>query len=862
VTKQITIPSQKNRSDITSRTVDVGFRSPCLLPNNQSDILGYLDICRIEATSRLEKTKRAALGQFLTPGSVARFMASMFSKNSFEDIHILDPGAGIGTLFSALVETLSTKRSVPRSITVTAYEIEPVFVEYLKDTMHICESTCSQREIKFEGVVINEDFIESAVSMTRQDLFSGQGERYTHAILNPPYHKLGANSRTRKLLRSSNIETSNVYTAFMALNAILLAYGGEMVSITPRSFCNGVYFKPFRKKLLENVYIERLHLFESRSEAFSDDDVLQENIIMKARKHDKRPGKVVISSSFGVEDDVNQVSVDVSEVVSPNDDDLIIHVPVNVLENRIVQLAKRFTEPLDALGLQVSTGPVVDFRAKKYIVSSHNSEALPLIYPHHFENGYVNWPATQNKKPDGILRSAQEKGILLKSQCYVLVKRFSSKEEKRRLVAAIYNPEETTAEYVGFENHLNYFHSNRNGFDISLARGLAAFLNSTMADSAFRQFSGHTQVNASDLRRMKYPTRSKLEVLGNRIGESFPIQEELDQIVQEVLLEMSGEELQNGPVAAKEKIQEALAILKAIGLPRAQQNERSALTLLALLDLKPSDKWKDAANPLRGITPMMDFFAEYYGKTYKPNTRETVRRQTVHQFLAAGIIVENPDEPERPINSPKVVYQIENGALELMRTYKTPEWKSSLQTYLTTTQTLKQRYAQERKMKLIPVKIEGQHDIYLSPGGQNVLVKEIIEEFCPRFIPGGQLVYLGDTDEKFTSFDEALLRRLGVEIDTHGKMPDLVVYYERRNWLVLIEAVTSHGPVNPKRKEELQELFGSSTAGLVYVTAFLTRKAMVQYLSEISWETEVWVAEAPSHLIHFNGERFLGPYPS
>ena len=862
MTKQITISDETTQSDTASGTGEFRFNSPSLFPNNQSDILGYLDICRIEATSRLEKTKRAALGQFLTPAAVARFMASMFSKNGSQDIHILDPGAGIGTLFSALIETICVKRSAPRSITITAYEIEPVFLAYLQDTMRICESICNRRGIKFEGVIRNEDFIESAVSMTRQDLFSGQSERYTHAILNPPYHKLGANSHTRKLLSSSDIETSNVYTAFLALTSMLLAYGGEMVSITPRSFCNGVYFKPFRKKLLENVHIERLHLFESRSEAFSDDDVLQENIITKTRKHDKRPDKVIISSSSGAEDDVNQVSVDASEVVSPDDEDLIIHVPVNMLENRIVSLAKRFTTSLESLGLQVSTGPVVDFRAKEYIVSSRNTDSVPLIYPYHFENGYVSWPSARNKKPDSILRSAQEKGILLKSQCYVLVKRFSSKEEKRRLVAAIYNPEQVTTDYVGFENHINYFHSSRNGLEINLARGLAAFLNSTMADSVFRQFSGHTQVNASDLRRMKYPTQSELVILGNRIGEIFSTQEELDQIVQEVLLEMGEEELQNGPVAAKEKIQEALAILKLIGLPRAQQNERSALTLLSLLDLKPSDNWKDAANPLRGITPMMDFFAEHYGKTYKPNTRETVRRQTVHQFLAAGIIVENPDEPDRPINSPKVVYQFEDGALELIRTYKTPEWKRSLQTYLTTTQTLKQRYAQERKMKLIPVKINGKHDIYLSPGGQNVLVKEIIEEFCPRFIPGGQLVYVGDTDEKFTLFDEALLHRLGVEIDMHGKMPDLVVYYEKRNWLVLIEAVTSHGPVNPKRKEELKELFGSSTAGLVYVTAFLTRKAMVQYLSEISWETEVWVAEAPSHLIHFNGERFLGPYPS
>ena len=860
VTEQIAISYEKSRCDITSGIGELNFKSISLLPKDQPDILGHLDICRIEATSRLEKTKRAALGQFLTPASVARFMASMFRKNGFEDIHILDPGAGIGTLFAALIETLCTKRSVPRSVTITAYEIEPIFIDYLEDTMHSCETICSQRGIKFEGIVRREDFIESAVSMTRHDLFSGKGERYTHAILNPPYHKLGANSHTRTLLRSSDIETSNVYTAFLALASMLLTNGGEMVSITPRSFCNGVYFKPFRKKLLESVNIERLHLFESRGEAFSDDDVLQENIIMKTRKHNKRPSKVLISSSFGMEDDLYQVSVDESEVVSLNDDDLIISVPVNILENRIVQLAKRFTESLDSLGLQVSTGPVVDFRASKYVVSSNNSEALPLIYPYHFKNGYVSWPAIRNKKADGILRSAQEKGILLKSQCYVLVKRFSSKEEKKRLVAAIYNPEQLTANYVGFENHLNYFHSNHNGLKLNLARGLTAFLNSTVADSTFRQFSGHTQVNASDLRRMKYPTLSELVILGDRIGESFPMQEELDQIVQEVLLKMDGKELQNDPVIAKEKVTEALVILKLIGLPRAQQNERSALTLLALLDLKPSDKWKDAANIPRGITPMMDFFAEYYGKTYKPNTRETVRRQTVHQFLAAGIIVENPDKLDRPINSPKVVYQIRDSVLELIQTYKSPEWNSNLQTYLTTTQTLKQRYTQERKMKLIPVKISEEHNIYLSPGGQNVLVKEIIEEFCPRFIPGGNLVYVGDTDDKFTLFDEALLRHLGIKVDIHGKMPDLAVYYEKRNWLILIEAVTSHGPVDPKRKEELRELFGNGTAGLVYVTAFLTRKVMVRYLSEISWETEVWVSEAPSHLIHFNGERFLGPY--
>ena len=261
-----------------------------------------------------------------------------------------------------------------------------------------------------------------------------------------------------------------------------------------------------------------------------------------------------------------------------------------------------------------------------------------------------------------------------------------------------------------------------------------------------------------------------------------------------------------------------------------------------------------------GITPMMDFFREHYGKDYKPNTRETVRRQTVHQFLDAALIVLNPDNPERPTNSPDNVYQIEAGALKLLRTFGTSEWERAIHTYLASVDTLKKKYAQEREMKRIPLTFPNGKKITLSPGGQNILVERIIGEFCPRFTPGGDPVYVGDTDNKFAHFDRALLKKLGVEIEEHGKMPDLVIYYGGRGWLVLIEAVTSHGPVNPKRHRELTTLFKGAKPGLIFVTAFFDRKAMVKYLGDISWETEVWVADAPGHLIHFNGERFLGPY--
>lgn len=310
----------------------------------------------------------------------------------------------------------------------------------------------------------------------------------------------------------------------------------------------------------------------------------------------------------------------------------------------------------------------------------------------------------------------------------------------------------------------------------------------------------------------------------------------------------------------EEKINEALEILSDLDFPIQQQNERSALTLLALLGLKPQDKWEDARDPLMGITPMMDFFQEHYGKRYAPNTRETVRRQTVHQFMQAALIVPNPDKPSRPTNSPKAVYQIEPSALILIRGFGKLGWKRQLQKYLQTVKTLNRLYAREREMRRLPVKLVTGQKIKLSPGGHNALVKQIIEDFCPLFTPGALVIYVGDAQAKWAFFDSNALTELGVAVEEHGKMPDVVVHHSEKNWLVLIEAVTSHGPVNPKRRQELKELFSGSTAGLVFVTAFMDRRAMLKYLNDISWETEVWISESPTHLIHFNGERFLGPY--
>jgi len=307
-------------------------------------------------------------------------------------------------------------------------------------------------------------------------------------------------------------------------------------------------------------------------------------------------------------------------------------------------------------------------------------------------------------------------------------------------------------------------------------------------------------------------------------------------------------------------IKEALQIIVSLGLPRAQHNERSALSLLALLNLTPGKSWTDAESPLMGITPIMDWVREHYKKEYAPNTRETFRRQTMHQFCDAGIALYNPDQPDRPVNSPKAVYQIEPSALALLRTFDTQDWHDNLADYLAKRESLVERYANEREQNRVPVEIMQGREITLSPGEHSELIREIIENFAPRFAPGSELVYAGDTGDKWGYFDVALLSELGVEVDAHGKMPDVILHYKAKNWLLLVESVTSHGPVDGKRHDELKALFADSTAGLVFVTAFPNRSLMSRYLGEIAWETEVWVADAPSHLIHFNGERFLGPY--
>lgn len=502
----------------------------------ESGLLEQVERLRLKAGRESLSDHKATLGQFLTPATVAQKMADMLECQG-ESVSILDAGCGVGSLFAACVTQFCWRNCPPSRISVTAYEIDPSLQEQLHRTIQLCQMECEKAGITFEAEVRTCDFIQSAVQSLQSSLFSDvKTERYSCAILNPPYRKIHSQSPHRKWLRQIGIETSNLYTAFLATAMRLLEPHGEMVAITPRSFCNGPYFKPFRHELLQTMALRRLHVYESREAAFRDDKVLQENIIFSAVKETFSPTMVTISTSAGpMDDQERRREVAYQDVVSADDPQSFIHLPSQNGEG-IARQIKQLPCTLRELGIEVSTGRVVDFRVREWLRSQPEPRTAALIYPTHLRAGTVTWPIGRTQKPCALVISDGIKSQLIPNENYVLVKRFSTKEETKRIVATVYESGCVPGPEVGFENHLNYFHAQGRGLSLSLARGLAAFLNSTLADAYFRQFNGHTQVNATDLRSFRYPTTQQLTDFGTKISTHHFCQSELDHLIETELL--------------------------------------------------------------------------------------------------------------------------------------------------------------------------------------------------------------------------------------------------------------------------------------------------------------------------------------
>ncbi len=306
------------------------------------------------------------------------------------------------------------------------------------------------------------------------------------------------------------------------------------------------------------------------------------------------------------------------------------------------------------------------------------------------------------------------------------------------------------------------------------------------------------------------------------------------------------------------KIDEAQQLLQMFGLPLAQRNEIAALTLLVLAQLSEETPWNEAQQRSLRIHDMLSEMRARYNRGYAENTRETVRRQVLHQFEQAGVVVRNPDEPKLATNSPRTHYALSDLAVRTIRAYGTQAWEEAHAVFVQTSGSLLEMYQKRRLQARIPLRFQG-NEYHLSPGRHNQLQVKVVEEFGPRFAPGSRLLYLGDTENKKLVLDTEVLASLRIPISEHDKLPDVVLYDESHDWLFLIEAVTSHGPVSPKRRLELEKFLKNCTATPLYVSAFPDFATFKSFLTEIAWETEVWLSEIPDHLIHFNGDRFLGP---
>ena len=493
-------------------------------------LLSVVEQKRLYLSRSTESNKKALLGQFFTPEKTAVFMAGLFADGD-ECCRLLDAGAGIGSLSAAFLDRWRQGGFRFSQVEVDAFELDSNLVKCLAQTLEKYD----YKKSDFSCNIYKEDFIHAAANSLTGNLFSDPLNLYTHAILNPPYKKISSHSAHRAALRRVGIETVNLYSAFVALAVALTAPNGQIVAIIPRSFCNGPYYRPFRDFILERAAIRHMHLFESRRQAFKDDGVLQENIIIRLERGGIQGPVTVSTSTDDTFADLTANEYPFDQIVFPDDLERFIHVPTS-LETNTVALSAAIRYTLADLGIQVSTGPVVDFRLKEHLRDMPVSGTVPLLYPGHFSGGMTTWPIEGMKKPNAIAHNADTEKWLYPKGFYCVVRRFSSKEEKRRIIASVVDPA-TFNDYpmLGFENHLNVFHEQKRGLTEPLAHGLAVFLNTTAVDEQFRRFNGHTQVNATDLKTMKFPSRDALIQLGAwAIQQGALTQEQIDSKLAEL----------------------------------------------------------------------------------------------------------------------------------------------------------------------------------------------------------------------------------------------------------------------------------------------------------------------------------------
>lgn len=485
---------------------------------------------RIQALQSLGSDKQSLLGQFFTPELAAALIVGLPRLPDTGRLRVLDPGAGAGSLSAAIAARVL--RECPKlELEVVAVELDEAVAAFLRETLSDIEQAFEAVGSGAKTRVVVGDYIELATSLLVND--DALDEPFDLVLMNPPYRKLAVSSAHRRALALNGAECPNLYAAFLALGAQAIASGGQLVAITPRSFANGPYFGQFRSYLLDRIALDRLHVFESRSTVFSDTGVLQENVIFSGTRDGQR-SQVALTVSRGHKDSPLERVVDYADVVRPGDVDRFIRILSDDSDTSVAETMAALPATLLDLGVQASTGRVVDFRSRECLSTADEVGSVPLIYPGNIRGGVVQWPREIRKAQGFIVRSEADFKLLLPRGYYVVIKRFSAKEERRRVVAAVWDPLKID-QPIAFENHLNVMHAGGEGLDHDLAVGLSYWLNSSIVDVFFRTFSGHTQVNATDLRSLRFPKLDGLRALGQGYDTQLPAQENIDQLISEVL---------------------------------------------------------------------------------------------------------------------------------------------------------------------------------------------------------------------------------------------------------------------------------------------------------------------------------------
>jgi len=486
-----------------------------LKKEGEESVLDYAIRISDIASRSIPLEKRKVRAQFFTPKEVSNFMADMFTIKDKREIRLLDPGAGVGNLTAAFCNKILSSKC-KHSIEVDAYENDLELVPFLKNVLEMCKKELEDQGHAMTYVIHKEDFV---LHNERHFMNFENCGSYDYVISNPPYYKLDKTSSQAVLMRKLISAHPNIYALFMVLSAKMLKPEGELVFITPRSFCSGMYYKNFRKWFLQTVRISHIHTFESRRDIFAD-EVLQENILIKAVKSDKTQSSVKITSSKSkIFDTLNEMIVEKDDMFFRKNGYTFIRIPSSCDDVKILRLVDAWPNTLNELGLEVSTGPVVVFRTRENVNYSieRAEKEVPLIWMHNFHDMEIKWPAIRRNKPNSIYVNEDTKSLLLPVKNYVLLKRFSSKEQRKRLYASVLLREKFPFETIGIENHVNYIHKINGEMSKEEAVGVAALLNSRFIDNYFRSLNGNTQVNAIEMRSLPLPHISKIVEIGKTV---------------------------------------------------------------------------------------------------------------------------------------------------------------------------------------------------------------------------------------------------------------------------------------------------------------------------------------------------------